>query len=130
MQPYDVMHLATSYLGLQRMYYVLYIRSLHLTYSLLTDNIIPMKSIMTLLVSTYSQTMITHIENMWWRSPYRLVSSKELFVADAPLVINCAGKTHFIRRNLYKTYETVGFVPGSIFFLTFCTTQDENQFSE
>ncbi len=30
-------------------------------------------------------------------------------------------------RNLYKTYETVGFVPGSNFFLTFCTAQDENQ---
>jgi hypothetical protein len=32
-----------------------------------------------------------------------------------------------ICRNLYKTYKTVGFVLGSIFFLTFCTTQDENQ---
>jgi hypothetical protein len=44
-----------------------------------------------------------------------------------PLVINRAVKTHFIRRNLYKTYKTIGFVPGSNFFLTFCTTQDENQ---
>ena len=58
---------------------------------------------------------------------YGNVSRKELFVADAPLVINRAGKTHFICRNLYKTYKTVGFVPGSNFFLTFCTTQDENQ---
>ncbi len=58
---------------------------------------------------------------------YCNVSSKKLFVANARLVINRAGKTHFICRNLYKTYETVGFVPGSNFFLTFCTTQDENQ---
>ncbi len=58
---------------------------------------------------------------------YCNVSSKELFVADAPLVINCAGKTHFICRNLCKTYKTIRFVPGSNFFLTFCTTQDENQ---
>ncbi len=54
-------------------------------------------------------------------------SSKEIFVAYAPLVINRAGKTNFICRNLYKTYESVGFVLGSKFFLTFCTTQDENQ---
>ncbi len=58
---------------------------------------------------------------------YCNVSSRGLFLANAPLVINRAGKTHFICRNLYKTYETVGFVPGSNFFLTFCTTQDENQ---
>ncbi len=78
MQPYDMMHLATSYLGLRRMYYVLYIRSLHLTYFSLTDNILPMKSNMTLHVSTYSQTTITNIENTWWRSPYRLVFDKSL----------------------------------------------------
>ncbi len=74
-----------------------------------------------------SKYLRTNIENKRWQSPYRLVSSKELFVADLPLVINRASKTHLICRNLYKTYKTVGFVPGSNFFLTFCTTQDENQ---
>jgi hypothetical protein len=33
-----------------------------------------MISNMTLLVSTYSKTTITNIENTWRRSPYRLVS--------------------------------------------------------
>ncbi len=42
-------------------------------------------------------------------------SSKELFVANAPLVINHAGKTHFICRNLYKTYKTVGLYKEAIF---------------
>jgi hypothetical protein len=72
------MHLATSYLGLRRMYYVLYIRSLHLTYFSLTDNILPMNSNITLLVSTYLQTTITNIENTWWQSPYRLVKREKM----------------------------------------------------
>jgi hypothetical protein len=40
-----------------------------------------MKSNMTLLVSTYSQTMIANIENTWWRSPYRLVIGKKVVTA-------------------------------------------------
>jgi hypothetical protein len=40
---------------------------------------------------------------------------------------NGAGRTLFMCRNQYKTYDTVGFVPGGNIFHTFCTTQDENQ---
>ncbi len=40
---------------------------------------------------------------------------------------NGASRTLFMCRNWYKTYDTVGFVPGCNIFYTFCTTQDENQ---
>jgi hypothetical protein len=43
----------------------------------------------------------------------------------SPKFENRAGRTHFICRNSYKTYNTVGFVPGGNIFHNFCTTQDE-----
>jgi hypothetical protein len=48
-----------------------------------------MISNMTLLVSTYSQTTITNIENTWWRSPYRLVFIKNKVDRGEIRVINC-----------------------------------------
>ena len=41
---------------------------------------------------------------------------------------NCAGITLFVCRNRYRTYNSVGFVPGGTFFGNLRPTQDETMF--
>ncbi len=70
------------------------------------------------------------------RKNWKVTKTKDLDMVKNFFLLTCrwslkfkngAGRTLFMCRNWYKTYNTIGFVPGGNIFHTVCTTQDENQ---